>query len=216
MACDPAVEAVLRSDPERGLRSGRVPARLYAGDVPEFVEYLGWTGLSLTQRNHRHIQHDLTRPLPFPDASVAAFQAEDVLEHIGYADLPPVLAEIHRVLKPGGRFRLSVPDYGCDVLRERTWMDAAGNLLFDPDGGGTPAEPGHLWFPRIDSVRALVDRGPFARSDFLHYWNLDDATFVLRPIDHDLGFVLRTPDFDDRVRHPPRPMSLVVDLIKGS
>lgn len=45
------------------------------------------------------------------DASCAEVYASHVLEHLGYdGELEGVLAGIHRVLKPGGRLRVSVPD----------------------------------------------------------------------------------------------------------
>ena len=46
-----------------------------------------------------------------PDASCAEVYASHVLEHLGYdAELSRALKHIHRVLKPGGRLRASVPD----------------------------------------------------------------------------------------------------------
>ncbi len=192
--------------------------RLYAGDVPLMPEYDGWTGLSLTQQDHRHIRHDITQPLPLSDNSVAAFQAEDVLEHIHYGRLVAVINEIHRALKPGALFRLSVPDYGCDVLRERSEKDPLGNVVFDPGGGGTPEDPGHVWFPRIENVYRLLEKTHFFTNgeiEFLQYWNMDNVTFVAKTIDYSQGIVRRTPDFDERVKTPYRPMSLVVDLRKG-
>lgn len=195
----------------------RQPLRLYAGDVPSMAEYDGWIGLSLTNEDHRHLRHDITLPVPLPDNSVDSFQAEDVLEHITYDRLGPVIDEIFRILKPGGLFRLSVPDYGCDVLRQRSELDLSGEPVFDPGGNGTPAKPGHVWFPRIENVYRLLERSLFhskGHIDFLHYWNMDNLTHVTRPIDYTKGFVHRTPDFDQRVKHPYRPMSMVVDLIK--
>lgn len=50
-----------------------------------------------------------------PDASCAEVYASHVLEHLGYdSDLPRTLVGIHRILKPGGRLRVSVPD--LDIL----------------------------------------------------------------------------------------------------
>lgn len=193
------------------------PLKLYAGDVPEMAEYTGWIGLSLTQHNDRHIQHDITCPLPFPENSVDAFQAEDVIEHIQYDMLVPVINEIYRVLKPGALFRLSVPDYGCDVLRDRSLKDAEGNIIFDPGGGGTLWNPGHVWFPDIEKVYRLLEKTNFyshGTMDFLHYWNVRRPDFVVRQIDYSKGIVRGTPDFDDRVKSPYRPMSIVVDLYK--
>lgn len=59
------------------------------------------------------------------------------MEHIKYTDLPDILNEIYRILKPGGLFRLSVPDYNCDILWERSEKDSNGKIRFDPGGGGS-------------------------------------------------------------------------------
>jgi predicted SAM-dependent methyltransferase len=49
--------------------------------------------------------------LPYPDASVAEVLAEHVLEHLDFADERRVWTEVSRVLRPGGLFRLEVPDF---------------------------------------------------------------------------------------------------------
>ncbi len=56
--------------------------------------------------------NDLSR---FPDATFAEIYASHVLEHLDYqGELTRSLAEWHRVLEPGGRVYISVPD--MDVL----------------------------------------------------------------------------------------------------
>ena len=51
---------------------------------------------------------DLSR---FSDASVHEIYASHIIEHLGYlAELPTALGEFHRILRPGGRVRISVPD----------------------------------------------------------------------------------------------------------
>lgn len=54
--------------------------------------------------------------MPFlKDNSCSEVYASHVMEHLGYDnDLERGLCEIHRVLKPGGRVRISVPD--MDIL----------------------------------------------------------------------------------------------------
>jgi predicted SAM-dependent methyltransferase len=48
----------------------------------------------------------------FAAGSVDEIYASHVLEHLSYAErLPRALAEFHRVLKPGGALRVSVPDF---------------------------------------------------------------------------------------------------------
>ena len=111
---------------------------LYAGDLPDMPEYRSSqkVGLSLTQDDQWHIRHDVSLPLPIADESVDLYQSEDVFEHIVYEKIPATIREIYRVLKKGGLFRLSVPDYRCDILAERALRDSEGNFLFDPLGGG--------------------------------------------------------------------------------
>jgi SAM-dependent methyltransferase len=54
--------------------------------------------------------HDLTRPMPFDDGSFDFVWCSEVLEHL-FSPLA-VLEEIRRVLRPGGRARLTVPYHG--------------------------------------------------------------------------------------------------------
>ncbi|HEY6192862.1 MAG TPA: methyltransferase domain-containing protein [Bacteroidota bacterium] len=189
---------------------------LYAGEIPKRVEYENCIGLSLSHGDSCHIHHDITMPFPLDDETIDSFQSEDVFEHIAYDMLNPIIQEIFRVLKPGGLFRLSMPDYRCDVLYERSIRNDANEIIFDPGGGGTPDNPGHLWFPTIERVTELLNGTQFSergKINYLQYYKSDGSS-VTRPIDYSHGFVQRTPDHDARVQSPYRPMSLVVDLIK--
>ncbi|WP_082970839.1 methyltransferase domain-containing protein [Mycobacterium sp. E3298] len=200
---------------------------LYAGDLPDMPEYRArqQVGLSLTQEGKWHIRHDVSKPLPIPDEFVDTYQSEDVFEHIEYSKLPDTISEIYRILKKGGLFRLSLPDYRCDVLYDRSVKDAMGNILFDPFGGGAykrrPAifgkkkvvRGGHVWFPKFENVSRLLKDTKFSSVEFLHYYD-ENGTPHTKYIDYSKGFVKRTPDNDDRVSHPFRPMSIVVDCVK--
>ncbi|ORB37218.1 hypothetical protein BST39_19265 [Mycobacterium paraseoulense] len=182
-------------------------------------------GLSLTQADEWHIRHDVTKPLPLSDESVDTYQSEDVFEHIAYGKIPATLFEIYRVLKKGGLFRLSLPDYRCDLLYERSVKDGEGNIVFDPFGGGaykrrppifgkkTVVKGGHVWFPKFEDAAQLLRNTEFSSVEFLHYYDENGAPHT-KPIDYSKGFVKRTPDNDERVSRPFRPMSIVVDCIK--
>jgi predicted SAM-dependent methyltransferase len=54
---------------------------------------------------------DVRRGIPLSDGSVARIFAEHIIEHLNFRhELPSVLREFHRVLGPGGRVRIIVPD----------------------------------------------------------------------------------------------------------
>lgn len=185
--------------------------KLYAGDIPKWHRSKNFIGLSLFYNTSSHIRQDITKPIPLEDNTVDIFVSEDVFEHIEYEKLPAVIDEIYRILKPGSLFRLAVPDYGCDVLQNRCTKNEKGQIIFDPAAGGE-----HVWFPRIDTVTQLIERTKFhdgGKVEFFHYYEMD-GTSVMKPIDHSLVRIKRTPDFDKRVKKPRRPMSLVVDLRK--
>jgi SAM-dependent methyltransferase len=199
------------------------PLFLYAGDITDnYVEhYKDYTGLSLIKNDTKHIKHDITLPMPLPDNCVDRYQAEDVFEHIEYSQLILVINEIYRVLKPGGFFRLSIPDYRCDVLYNRATKDSFGNIIFDIGGGGHYENGkviggGHVWFPTIENVKNLLESTDFytyGSINYLHYYDEKNIS-ITKTIDYSFGWVNRTPDHDVRVKNPHRCMSMVIDLYK--
>ncbi|MEM0944513.1 MAG: methyltransferase domain-containing protein, partial [Pseudomonadota bacterium] len=71
---------------------------------------------------------DITRPLPFPDASLDAIFGEEVIEHIPRSAVFAFLPEAKRVLKPGGVLKLTTPDLdACCKL----YLGQAGDLDVD-------------------------------------------------------------------------------------
>lgn len=208
----------------RQVQSGKI-RNLYAGRLsrsePQYSTFVGLTPFAPSANN---IEHDLNVKFPIPDGCIDKFQSQDVFEHIEYEKLPSIINEIYRVLKPGGVFRLSVPDYRCSVYRERSRTDSSGKLIFDPGGGGAfqdgqVIQGGHLWFPDREKVQALFDAtafgsAPGARIRFLHY-NAANGQAVLEPIDYSLGYIKRTPDHDSRAAGRRQAISIVVDAIKA-
>lgn len=74
--------------------------------------------------------------LPFADNSFDAVICSEVLEHL--PDVPLALSEIGRVLKPGGKFALSVPRYWpekiCWMLSEEYHNTPGGHVRIFKDG----------------------------------------------------------------------------------
>ena len=179
----------------------------------------GWTNVDLFGAD---INYDLKNGLPLKDNSVDIVQSEDVMEHIKYSMLKKTINEIFRVLKPGGLLRLSMPDYKCNILYNRSEKDGNGTIIFDKGGGGRydrinkkVIEGGHVWFPVFNSVKSLLVATKFSNDkiNYLHYYD-ENNNPITNKIDYSKGYVARTPDHDNRVKNPFRPMSIVVDCYK--
>jgi predicted SAM-dependent methyltransferase len=83
------------------------PAKLHLGCGPNV--FPGWLNSDLyAQRDV--VPVDVTKPLPFADASFDVAFSEHMLEHIDYADGVRLCRETFRILKPGGRVRIAMPD----------------------------------------------------------------------------------------------------------
>ena len=73
-----------------------------------------WTNLKFSVLPHpeggaiRH--HDICRPLPFPEDTFDAVYALHIIEHLTPEEGQEFVAEVFRVLRPGGIFRVSTPD----------------------------------------------------------------------------------------------------------
>ncbi len=71
----------------------------------------GWLATDLDPRVAPGVLFlDATRPFPFPDASFDRIHSEHMIEHVPLSGGRAMLAEAHRVLRPGGRLRLATPD----------------------------------------------------------------------------------------------------------
>ena len=196
---------------------------LYAGDMSiDRRKDKSFFGLSLSNNNEFHIKHDVTKRMDLQDNSVDIYQSEDVFEHIEYEKIPDIFNEIYRVLKPNGLFRLSMPDYRCDILKQRSLKDNNNEIFFDSGGGGyydylnnKVEGGGHLWFPLYENIYKIFEKSDFnmEKVNFLHYYD-ESNNSVMKTIDYSMGYISRTPDNDIRVKDPYRPMSIVVDCYK--
>jgi SAM-dependent methyltransferase len=69
----------------------------------------GWVNLDSAELPGVDVVHDLSIvPLPFEDERFSEIVCQDVLEHVDYA---PVLRDLHRILRPGGRVLIRSPHY---------------------------------------------------------------------------------------------------------
>jgi SAM-dependent methyltransferase len=185
-------------------------------------------GLALQPVHDREIRHSFADPLPFADDSIAKIQAQDVLEHVAFEKVPAILDEIYRVLRPGGIFRLSVPDYRSPVQKRRSIYNAHGRVIGDLLMGATSyldqttgdarvrfSEDGdaHLWFPRYELITHLVLKSEI-RKAAIHFYQafLDDHSYLCEPVPENEMFVQRAAPHDRRAGGAP--VSIIADFIK--
>lgn len=78
------------------------------------------------------VSHDLRRGIPYGDASVDLVYHSHVMEHVDREAIPGFLAEIRRVLRPGGIHRIVVPDFEYRVRRYLENVEAIDRGTGDP------------------------------------------------------------------------------------
>lgn len=105
-----------------GARLGRVPV------VGSLVRRLG---ILHTDWDPAIIVHDLRKPLPWADGSADAIYCSHTLEHLDRDDGRRLVAECHRVLKPGGLLRIVVPDLKGYVAEYADGRLPATEMLYE-------------------------------------------------------------------------------------
>lgn len=68
-----------------------------------------WISIDISEQSD--ISLDLSRQIPFPDNCIAQIYSSHLLEHFSYPHpLMSLLSECYRILKPGGLFKVAVPN----------------------------------------------------------------------------------------------------------
>lgn len=128
---------------------------------------------------------DVTKPLPLPNEVFKWIYCEEVIEHVDEERGLALLRECYRVLRVGGRIRLTTPDlfYFCEHT-----------VSSDPFGlgiNGVFYGHGHRFIyskPKIESALAAVGFTDIVFSEY------QDAASPLGPLD----------SHADRFQHPPQ------------
>jgi SAM-dependent methyltransferase len=132
---------------------------------------------------------DIVKGLPVADGSAQGVYASHVLEHLSLADFWTALHNTFRILKPGGIFRLVVPDL---EIRARTYVEKL--KVGDAEA--------NTWFMRTSNLglehrkRGLEAwaRGVFGNSAHLWMWDERSMTAALEKV----GFIgVRRCRFND-------------------
>jgi SAM-dependent methyltransferase len=179
--------------PDRWLNFDASP-RLWLERAPAIGAILRVSLGALFPRNVRY--GDVVAGLPLPDDTAAGIYCSHVLEHLPRDDVPAALRETLRVLRPGGRFRLVVPDLRW---RARRYVEAAN--AEDPEAAdryldscmlGTRAavrtplgiirrhfgRGAHLWLYDFAAMRTLIAAAGFVAIRECALGDSDDPRFA--------------------------------------
>ena len=94
--------------------------------VDEYAGRIDIVGVDANYASDRVREGSVTA-LPFPDGSFERALCLDVLEHLTYEEQPRALAELHRVVRPGGELFVSVPNLAH--LQSRVQFLLRGRLI---------------------------------------------------------------------------------------
>ena len=135
---------------------------------------------------------DITTGLPLDDACVSGVYSEHCIEHIPLESGDLVLAEMFRVLKPGGRVRIVMPD-------AEIYLTRYVNALKDPSGEPMPYaerddfhgiyqpimsvnrifhEHGHRFIYDFPMLKSLLERHHFANIELCSFGEGKDPRLV--------------------------------------
>jgi predicted SAM-dependent methyltransferase len=82
--------------------------KLHIGAGPNLLD--GWLNTTLQPLKAGSVHLNATKAYPIPDGSMDYVFSEHMIEHVTFQDGQSMLKECFRVLKKGGKIRLSTPD----------------------------------------------------------------------------------------------------------
>ena len=147
----------------------------------------GWVNVDLFGAD---INHDLTKGVPLDDNTVDAVYSSHVFEHIPYKDLLNVIKEIRRILKPGGKLLVCVPNAG---LYLRAYFNNEMFINYD-----------EMYIPAVVNTNSKIDQLnyiAYLNGDHTFMFDEENIINILKMCDfNSVDF----RDFDDEIDHPDR------------
>ena len=126
------------------LASRATPLFLNLGSGPRGIDDAHWVNVDGFRDQNVHYLVDFGRPLPSRSESFDGVFCEHVIEHFSLGDGERLAREVHRILRPGGCFRVIVPD--AELLLRR-YFDAPNEMVSRRGTDGeTPMEVVNLYF----------------------------------------------------------------------
>jgi predicted SAM-dependent methyltransferase len=130
------------------------PCKLHLGCGPNVLE--GWINTDVTPTTENTYYLDVRSPFPIGDNQVDYIFSEHMIEHLTVLEGMRFIEECYRVLRPGGKVRISTPDlaqilsiyflHTTSVSRYKSWAIEFNN------------------FPTVEGVECLLI------NNFMHAW----------------------------------------------
>lgn len=169
----------------------------------------GWLNLDVRSLDGIDLVIDLEKEsLPYPENSVEEVNMQDFLEHLSKHRQEPFLRDLYRVMKPGAKVYIQIPDLGVAAKRYCGCLENPSPLQHRLDGtqmasvlyGGQDYESNyHKWGYDTQSLVTILERVGFAvryiSSDGgcnLLCWAAKPYTKVLIPVGGGIGDILQT------------------------
>jgi predicted SAM-dependent methyltransferase len=171
------------------LANGEVRLHLGCGKI----DHPGFINIDALPRRHVHYVQAVDRLGRFANSSVDLIYACHVLEHFSHLKVPAVLREWQRVLKPGGRLCLSVPDFDRILEIYHAASDDMASIINPLMGGQEYAYNHHrvafnqAYLTRLLLAAGFRKVGPWAPDDGraghdIHDWSRRPFKVVGREI----------------------------------
>jgi ubiquinone/menaquinone biosynthesis C-methylase UbiE len=163
--------AVLECGCGTGLATG-----MLLGDA-DSVHALDFSERMLTQvrqkfpRQHVQTRQADVRKLPYPNHAFDRVLAANVLQHLTPQDQPRAVAELMRILKPGGRYCVTVHHYSVEK-QQRGW-----------EKEGKPGQPGIDYIFRY-TRQELATLFPGARIRAIGFYGFPHQMLITRAAGH--------------------------------
>lgn len=139
------------------------------------LKWILWKLRILSDRHYRVnwpealLIHDVRKRLPFPDSSIDYVYTSHFLEHNSLSDAKKLIADVFRILKSGGVFRVVVPDLAIGAQRYLNALqetppnkEAAADFLNWLQLSRPGVRDPHLWMYDAPSLTAMLVEQGFA------------------------------------------------------
>ena len=136
------------------VRSGK--RLLNVGCGPNLAE--AYINLDYAWRPGLDLCCDITRGIALPDSYLLGIYTEHCLEHISFQQCLEVLKEFHRLLKPGGRLRIVVPDGALYLQSYAEWQNGQRGTDYPyvgPEGQQDKGEDSLVGFSPMMAVNRI-------------------------------------------------------------